>query len=54
MSVFAELTPEDKEKISTSESFTKNAGGSELNVVSGASMLGIRSAIITKLPEKTK
>ena len=29
----------------------KNAGGSELNVVSGAAMLGIRSAIVTKLPE---
>ncbi len=49
--VMLRLSPPDKEKISQSETFDKNAGGSELNVVSGAAMLGIRSAIITKLPE---
>ena len=49
--VMLRLSPDSKEKISTSESFNKNAGGSELNVVSGAAMLGVRSAIITKLPE---
>lgn len=49
--VMLRLSPPDKEKISQSETFVKNAGGSELNVVSGAAMLGIRSAIITKLPE---
>lgn len=49
--IMLRLSPDNKEKISTSESFVKNAGGSELNVVSGAAMLGIRSAIITKLPD---
>lgn len=49
--VMLRLSPPDKEKISQSETFDKNAGGSELNVVSGAAMLGMRSAIITKLPE---
>lgn len=49
--VMLRLSPPDKEKISQSETFEKNAGGSELNVVSGAAMLGIRSAIITKLPK---
>lgn len=49
--VMLRLSPPDKEKISQSETFDKNAGGSELNVVSGAAMLGIRSAIITKLPK---
>lgn len=49
--VMLRLSPEGKEKISQGETFEKNAGGSELNVVSGAAMLGIRSAIITKLPE---
>jgi len=49
--IMLRLSPDNKEKISTSESFMKNAGGSELNVVSGAAMLGIRSAIITKLPD---
>lgn len=48
--VMLRLSPPNKEKISQSEVFEKNAGGSELNVVSGAAMLGIRSAIITKLP----
>lgn len=49
--VMLRLSPPNKEKISQSESFEKNAGGSELNVVSGAAMLGARSAIITKLPK---
>ena len=51
--VMLRLSPPNKEKISQSETFEKNAGGSELNVVSGAAMLGIRSAIVTKLPENS-
>ena len=39
--VMLRLSPPNKEKISQSETFEKNAGGSELNVVSGAAMLGI-------------
>ncbi len=49
--VMLRLSPPNKEKISQSETFEKNAGGSELNVASGAAMLGARSAIITKLPK---
>lgn len=49
--VMLRLSPPDKEKISQGEIFEKNAGGSELNVASGAAFLGIRSAIITKLPD---
>lgn len=49
--VMLRLSPPDKEKISQGEVFEKNAGGSELNVASGAAFLGIRSAIITKLPD---
>lgn len=49
--VMLRLSPPNKEKISQSETFEKNAGGSELNVVSGSAMLGIRSAIITKVPK---
>ena len=48
--VMLRLSPPSKEKISQSETFEKNVGGSELNVVSGAAMLGVRSAIITKIP----
>ena len=49
--VMLRLSPPDKEKISQGQIFDKNAGGSELNVASGASFLGARSAIITKLPD---
>lgn len=49
--VMLRLSSPGKEKISQSETFEKNVGGSELNVVSGAAMLGVRSAIITKLPQ---
>ncbi len=49
--VMLRLSPPDKEKISQGQIFEKNAGGSELNVASGAAFLGIRSAIITKLPD---
>ena len=49
--VMLRLSPPNKEKISQSETFEKNAGGSELNVVSGAAMLGLRSAIVTKIPK---
>ena len=49
--VMLRLSPPDKEKISQCETFEKKAGGSELNVASGAAYLGVRSAIITKLPD---
>ncbi len=49
--VMLRLSPPDKEKISQGQVFEKNAGGSELNVASGAAFLGARSAIITKLPD---
>ena len=49
--VMLRLSPVGKERISHSETFEKNAGGSELNVVSGISMLGIRTGMITRLPK---
>ena len=49
--VMLRLSPPDKDKISQSEVFEKNCGGSEFNVASGAANLGVRSAIITKLPK---
>lgn len=49
--VMLRLSPPDKEKISHGNVFEKNAGGSELNVASGAAFLGVRTAIITKLPD---
>ena len=48
--VMLRLSPIGKERISHCETFEKKAGGSELNVVSGISMLGLRTGMITKLP----
>ncbi len=48
--VMLRLSPPNKDKISQSEVFEKACGGSEFNVASGASNLGVRGAIITKLP----
>lgn len=49
--VMLRLSPDGKERISQSETFDKMAGGSELNVVSGIAQLGLRTGIITKLPD---
>jgi Sugar kinases, ribokinase family len=48
--VLLRLSPNNHERILNGETFEKRAGGSELNVVSGASLLGLRTGIITKLP----
>jgi 2-dehydro-3-deoxygluconokinase len=48
--VMLRLTPPDKERLAVSESFEKTAGGSELNVMCGAAALGLRTGIITSLP----
>ena len=45
------LSPKGKERIGQSDSFEKRAGGSELNVVSGISQLGLRTGLISKLPD---
>ncbi len=49
--VMLRLSPPNKDKISQSETFEKACGGSEFNVASGAANLGIRAAIVTKLPK---
>lgn len=49
--VMLRLSAPNKEKISQCEIFEKNCGGSEFNVASGAANLGIRAAVVTKLPK---
>ena len=49
--VMLRLSPPNKERISQGKVFEKKAGGSELNVVSGISLLGLRTGMITKLPD---
>ena len=45
------LSPPVNELISKSDSFKKHAGGAELNVACGVSLLGCRTGIITRLPK---
>lgn len=49
--VLLRLSPPNKDRILAGDVFEKKAGGSELNVVSGISLLGLRTGIITKLPQ---
>ena len=44
------LSPPGNERLTRGETFEKQAGGAELNVVSGVSLLGLRTGIISKLP----
>lgn len=45
------LSPEGMERIAESDTFVKNAGGAELNVLSGLSLLGRKTAMLSKLPK---
>lgn len=44
------LSPPNNERIVRGETFEKQVGGAELNVVTGVSLLGLRTGIISKLP----
>ncbi len=48
--VMMRLSPPARERISMGEAFEKTVGGSELNVMCGMSLLGLRTGVITKLP----
>lgn len=49
--IMLRLSPPMNERIIRGDLFEKRAGGSELNVASGASLLGLRCGIVTKLPD---
>lgn len=49
--VMLRLTPPDRDRISLSAAFEKSVGGSELNVMCGISQLGLRTAVLTALPD---
>jgi 2-dehydro-3-deoxygluconokinase len=49
--IMLRLSPPGRERIMVSESFNKHVGGSELNVSSGISLLGLRTGIISKIPD---
>lgn len=48
--ILLRLSPPANERLTRGEVFQKQAGGAELNVVSGASLLGLRTGVISKVP----
>ena len=49
--IMLRLSPPNNERIMRGDIFEKHAGGSELNVASGISLLGLRTGVISKLPQ---
>lgn len=49
--IMLRLSAPSNERIVRGDTFEKCAGGAELNVVSGISMMGLRTGIITKVPK---
>ena len=49
--ILLRLSPSDNERIVSGETFQKQVGGAELNVVSGVSILGLRTGVVSKLPD---
>ena len=52
--ILLRLSPPNNERIVRGDTFQKQVGGAELNVVSGASLLGLRTGIISKLPDNAR
>lgn len=48
--IMLRLSPPSNERMTRGDSFSKQAGGAELNAIAGAAMLGLRCGIISKLP----
>lgn len=48
--IMLRLSPPDNERITRGDLLSKQAGGAELNAITGAAMLGLRCGIISKLP----
>ena len=48
--IMLRLSPPDNERITRGDTLSKQAGGAELNAITGAAMLGLRCGIISKLP----
>lgn len=49
--ILLRLSPPDNERIVRGDVFEKQVGGAELNVVSGVSLMGLRSGIISRIPD---
>ncbi|MCP1111255.1 sugar kinase [Ohessyouella blattaphilus] len=51
--ILLRLSPSNNERIDRGDIFYKQVGGAELNVASGVSLLGLRTGILSKLPENS-
>lgn len=49
--ILLRLSPPDNERLFRGDIFEKQIGGAELNVASGAAQLGLRSGIISRIPD---
>ena len=49
--VLLRLSPPNNERLSLGDTLCRCIGGAELNVAAGASLLGLRTGVITKLPD---
>ncbi|MDD3219877.1 MAG: sugar kinase [Lachnospiraceae bacterium] len=49
--ILLRLSSSNNERMARSETFDKQVGGAELNVLSGVSLLGLRTGIISKIPD---
>ena len=49
--VLLRLSPTDNERLSRSDTLRMQLGGAELNVAAGVSLLGLKTGIISKLPD---
>lgn len=51
--ILLRLSPPDNERIVRGDTFQKQVGGAELNVASGVALLGLRSGIISRIPDSS-
>lgn len=49
--ILLRLSPHENERLTQGNSFRKHIGGAELNVAAGSSRLGLKTGIISKIPE---
>ncbi len=49
--IMLRLSPPNYERMTRGDIFDKRAGGSELNVASGVALLGLRTGVISRLPQ---
>ena len=49
--IMLRLSPQNNERIAKCKMFEKHIGGAELNVACGVSLTGLRTGVISKIPD---